>query len=259
MPWRSDGRLPRSICALGEFDGQLRIDNPTVAGFLIDDDVLLTAEHGIRTQEDCASSHWVFDYAVGAPGGKAGGDFPVDRSNVYGCAKILMRGSDECGTGEFVLVKLDREVADRTPLAMRTSGEVADGARLAHIGFPNGLPLKVALVEIIENTDRFAFLTSFTLSGFSGGPLVDVDTGIVEGIGSCVQNSFTAKSEHGGMLYDGEDACYRYVQDGERPPAGSGIVSRSMPLPMYGHYYKPPRTTPVEPPRETPLPENPPF
>jgi len=45
---------------------------------------------------------------------------------------------------DFAVVKLDRPVSQFNPLTFRTSGKVSVGDDLHVIGYPSGLPLKVA-------------------------------------------------------------------------------------------------------------------
>ena len=215
------------MCLLSDFYEQLRIPPLVAGGFLYSGDLLMTAGHAVRSEEDCSSFAWVFDYAVKEPTQTGGGGFIVDESAVYNCAQIIKSRVLGCG-GDVAVVRLDREVVDRRALEVRTTGTLVDGAKLVMMGYPNGLPLKSIFVENTFNKRDADFYISHSVGGFSGSPVIDADTGLVEGVAACVFNNHRsgATKETKGMLYDEQNACFRFIKDDESPRAGEGIVGR---------------------------------
>ncbi len=216
-----------NMCALDDFRMQLRIPSPINGGFLVAADLLLTVGHAVKSQEDCSSSYWVFDYVV-EKNKEMDGNFIVKESSLYNCVEIINRKFSGC-FNDFALIRLDRKVTDRTPLKVRRSGKTANYARLYLMGYPHGLPLKAVVVENVFNDHEESFFTSFSLPGFSGSPVVDTATGFVEGIASCalVNSGSAAMKENNRMLYDDENNCFRYMKNNENPNAGMGIVVRA--------------------------------
>ena len=82
--------------------------------FLVGPDLLVTAGHCVTSQRNCESFSWVFDYNVKSDDQSL--DFSVDASSVYKCSKIIGKILVEQQKNDFALIRLDREVTDRTPL-----------------------------------------------------------------------------------------------------------------------------------------------
>ena len=215
-----------NMCLLNNFRRQTRVPNTTVGGFLIAADTLLTVGHTINSRKDCTSFTWIFDYALDGFG-QAGEGFVVEESAVYRCVEVLSREFFGCRREDFALIKLDRRVVGRKPLEIRRSGKVADDARLALIGYPNGLPLKIVEVENVHNSAQYVFYTSLSLPSFSGSPLIDIDTGLVEGYMSCLIGNSTGPEERKYMLYNEEEDCLFHAKSDGDPHAGTGIVGRT--------------------------------
>ena len=85
---------------------------------------------------------------------------------------------------DFGLIKLDRKVKGRSPLKVRTTGKIKDDTSLVVIGNPDGLPTKISAGgTVLVNTDKNRFETSLdTFHGNSGSAVLDLKTGMVEGI-----------------------------------------------------------------------------
>lgn len=157
------------------------IDQPTLmtcTGFLIGEDVLVTAGHCMVNNFDCSGFNWVFDFKNGV------NKIPAD--NMYKCKKILAQEQVSLpflGTTDYALIQLDRPVTTGKPLKFRTEGRIKKGTSVAVIGHPLGLPLKIADNAKVRGVFGKTFKANLdTYGGNSGSPVVDAKTGIVEGI-----------------------------------------------------------------------------
>ena len=150
------------------------------SGFLAAPDVVVTAGHCLLTDEECASTAFLFDYHVRADGSAR---LELDPSEVYFCDQVL--ASEESTAGDdWAVVRLDRPVEGRTPLRVRRSGRVGDRQDLILIGHPSGLPTKVAGgARVRDNTGPAHFIANLdAYAGNSGSAVIDADTLLVEGV-----------------------------------------------------------------------------
>lgn len=168
---------------------------PTIAGctgFLVAPDILITAGHCVKQgstsiMAGCEDAAWIFGLEYADEAAAAAGTVPtINSEDVYGCAEVLAWQSEEC-TADYAVVRLDREVIGRTPLTIEGLRPDLDQSVFA-IGFPSGLPMKVAPGNI-ANMSYYTSVDSFeaTVDGFggnSGGPVIDLD-GSVRGILVC--------------------------------------------------------------------------
>lgn len=148
------------------------------SGTLIDTDLVLTAGHCIN---NCASSRFVFDYAMtssGTPG-------VITSDDVYSCVAFL--GYQQSSTGlDYTVVRLDRPVTGRTPAPVRVAATALPvGTDLVVTGHPSGLPLKIAdNASVRSNASNLnLFVANLdTFVGNSGSGVFDENTGELVGV-----------------------------------------------------------------------------
>ena len=176
------------------------------SGVLVGPDLVLTAGHCFRPHPrggPCNQVKFLFGYAVSSAG-ETPSTFPAE--NVYSCSSIVAQYVREekdgagnhfnCSNGactnlplngngaDFALVRLDRRVSGRYPLAISRTA-VRAGASVGAIGYPSGLPVKIqeegARVRSVTNNGFFvADLDTF--GGNSGSPVFNMQTFKIEGI-----------------------------------------------------------------------------
>lgn len=149
------------------------------SGFLVAPDTVVTAGHCISDQASCLNTKLVFGFKVAAPN-----DNPksVPTENVYSCVQVLHSVSVAEGE-DFAVVKLDRPVVKYAPLAYRTSGKIALGDDVRVIGYPAGLPMKVAGGANVRALQPQFFVANLdTYGGNSGSAVFNAVTGQVEGV-----------------------------------------------------------------------------
>ncbi len=156
-------------------------DQPTASfcsGTLIDDDLVLTAGHCIRTVESCSSNAFVFDYLYEADGQLAA----LDTDSVYRCVALLVaQGRELPDELDLAIVQLDRPVVNRRPATVSRRNIVGDDDALILQGFPNGLPLKVSTGNVrIPRTDGDFFTASIdAFHGDSGAGVRDASMEVI--------------------------------------------------------------------------------
>lgn len=169
----TDTLLSMGFCSYEPF-----LNQPTpgyCSGFLVAPNIIVTAGHCIS---NLVSSAVVFGFRMN------GEDdlvtyFPAE--DVYYPTKVL---SSSTGNSDWAVVQLDRNVVGRDPLPFRTSGTIPDGQSVAVVGYPIGLPLKIAEGAYVrDNSDSDFFVANTdTYGGNSGSAIVNMDTYEVEGV-----------------------------------------------------------------------------
>ncbi len=169
----------KGVCSTAKFSQQ--ITAAVCSGFLVGEDLLVTAGHCIKYRSDCARYLWVFDFVDNSNGEKT---ITVKKSSVYECKKILSRSLSNWTKNDFALIRLNRKVTDRPVLKVRTEGKIADGQEVTVIGHPTGIPTKIAGGAFVrDNSESKFFETNLdTFGGNSGSAVFNSETGIVEGI-----------------------------------------------------------------------------
>ena len=151
------------------------------SGALVGEDLVMTAGHCITDEAKCADTKIVFGYAL-----KKAGDEPqaVPLGDVYSCKSIIAWKHDPVAGPDYALIKLDRKVAGREPLPIQRKTEAAKGDKLFVMGYPVGLPLKVAgKAEVRDASAKYLFTADLdTFRGNSGSPVFNAGTNLIEGI-----------------------------------------------------------------------------
>lgn len=162
------------------------------SGSLVGKDLVMTAGHCVTDQAKCDSIKIVFGYAVKLPNSQAVTSMPA--SQVYSCKQIIKRqvgpeptadNPQAVGLGpDYALIKLDREVIDHKPLSINRNGDLKKGTRLFVIGYPVGLPVKMADDSTVRNTQQDGYFVADldTFGGNSGSPVFNASTNLIEGI-----------------------------------------------------------------------------
>ena len=174
------GKTLRSsgICATERFANQISAAN--CSGFLVGENLLVTAGHCIRNNSDCRGYKWVFDYKVDH---EDQGEVVVDSTSIYSCKRIVNRSLNSMNRDDWALLELDRNVTDRAPLTYRTSGKPRVQDPLVVIGHPTGIPTKIAGGANVRSLSSTYFVANLdTFGGNSGSAVFNAHTGVVEGI-----------------------------------------------------------------------------
>ncbi len=151
------------------------------SGFLIEDDILVTAGHCVGSKFDCKKSRWVFDFSYQNENQDLS---KIDKKQVYECERIIDKEENGVTGMDFSIIKLNRKVTDRSPLKVSTQKRLSEGTPLVLIGNPAGLPTKVAEDTYVstDKGDNFFIIDSDSFQGSSGSAVLNINTLEVEGI-----------------------------------------------------------------------------
>lgn len=186
---KTPARETLNLCPGEKFGSEVTL--PICTGFLVAKDILVTAGHCVTDKFDCSKYKWVFDYTAGTD--------KISKDNVYTCKNLLEQNlkSSWFKLKDYAVIQLDREVKGRKPLKIRTKRRATIGTKLAVIGHPSGLPLKIADGAKIKISNWKSLLTPIrtlvrkrnyftanldTYAGNSGSPVFNLKEGFVEGI-----------------------------------------------------------------------------
>ena len=168
----------RGMCKTERFAKQMSAAN--CSGFLVGEDLLVTAGHCITNASKCAAYKWVFDFKVDS---EDQFNVTVPTSSVYKCKEIIKTVLDRSSKDDYALIRLDRKVTDRRALTFRKSGKISRGEDLVVIGHPTGLPTKIADGATVKSSNKVFFNANLdTYGGNSGSAVFNASTGEVEGI-----------------------------------------------------------------------------
>jgi V8-like Glu-specific endopeptidase len=224
---RAAGRL----CASEPFQDQPM--GAQCSGTLVGPDLVLTAGHCVNTQAGCDEMKVVFDFNVKKRGGQAPTLVPA--SSVYSCksivtsrwesakyGKLTSAEAEEKGENldlDYALIRLDRSVPGRKPIAINRGGGLAAGDRLFTIGHPVGLPAKIADDAEVTSLDENAVYFEANLDtygGNSGSGVFNERTGLLEGVLARGRKDFVKTKE----------GCYASNVVPQRPEDGGESVTK---------------------------------
>jgi V8-like Glu-specific endopeptidase len=175
------GTLKKEIRACPEVKFAEQIAAADCSGFLVAKDLLVTAGHCVRNIRDCKNKKWVFDYSI--KNTKSNPAYVLAK-NIYQCQEIISHVEDRFNYNDYTLIRLNRVVSDRRPLAFRSDGKIKYATDVVLIGHPSGLPTKVSAGAYVTKNNKENYFTSNvdSFGGNSGSPIINAQSGEVEGI-----------------------------------------------------------------------------
>ena len=152
------------------------------SAFLVAPDLIMTAGHCLKDKYDCKKQSWVFDYDDSKNFSPPEGHITFKMKDSVYCQELLAHVVNP--KADYALIKINRPILDRQPLALRREGKVGVKDSLVVIGHPLGMPKKISTnISIRENLKPTLFKTNAdTFSGNSGSPVINAKTGLVEGV-----------------------------------------------------------------------------
>lgn len=152
------------------------------SSFLVGPDILVTAGHCVTNMTDCDTFVWIFGFQMLDPSTP---NITIPETEIYSCVEILGQSFTPGTTmPDWAVIRLDRPVEGRHPVPIRRSDKVGDTQDLVMVGYPVGLPAKVAGGARVCNNNPMPHFEANTDSygGNSGSAVYNADTMIVEGV-----------------------------------------------------------------------------
>ena len=163
------------LCAKERFH-----DQPTASrcsGFLVADNILVTAGHCMQTASDCSSASWVFNYKVNSSSQTAVSVAAID---VFKCKRIIKQALLPGSATDFAVIELDRP---NTGKALKLAKTVPTlGTPIFMIGHPSGLPQKITTNAKVIRVSGNSFRTDLDAFGGNSGSSVFNTAGEIVGI-----------------------------------------------------------------------------
>lgn len=214
-----------NICQDEKFAAHHSVDSCT--GFLVAENMLVTAGHCMKGQADCEGKLFAFNVQTSNEN-KFG--YKVLNKNVYECSEVVSNVFDTDGIQDYAVVRLKKKVFGKTPLKLRTKGLISSTEQVFMIGHPLGLPLVATKNAYVNETNQSHFFkaTLDSFEGNSGSPVFNSKTFEVEGLLVRGEEDF---------VQDESRHCYEYQiydQDSNKSPTkkGEGVSRISDILPF---------------------------
>ncbi len=162
-------------------------------GFLVTDDILVTAGHCLSEKKSCEDFSVLFDFTEDRADHSK--KLRVPSKNIFRCIEVLYFSDDRENNPDqdIAIIRLDRPT--KRPHLFLASQKIKDTSILSLIGHPLGLPMKVAHSgSLLQNSEeKFFSLAIDSYSGNSGSPLINESSGKVEGMLIRGHNDFILK------------------------------------------------------------------
>ncbi len=172
----------KTLAELG-YDPTMRYANEVSAaectGFLVDQDILVTAKHCIFDEACNADYVWVFNFTQ-----YGRRQYFINQDDVYACKKLLKADKNRQKGIDWAVLALDRPTVAQQPFLVRQAGTIQANQEVISFGFPSGMPMKIILDGRVVDNEESGYFTA-TLDAFvgnSGSPVIDPATGVVEGL-----------------------------------------------------------------------------
>jgi len=167
------------LCPSEIFKEQLVLSECTA--FLISPDKVMTAGHCLInfTMKNLdwdpeKDARWVFNYTEGRKS--------IHKSDVYK-GKIIHLDYGNLQPIDYAIIQLERPVVGVEPFKLRKDGGPSLYEEVLMLGHPSGLPLKVTdKGRVISIEDEIFTVDLDGFKGNSGSPVLNPNTGVVEGI-----------------------------------------------------------------------------
>jgi len=163
----------RYLCKDEPFWSQ--VTGPHCSGFLVGDDIVVTAGHCITTKDSMLEKVFVFGFKM-KDSSKVVDE--VSDDNIYYPVEIISRQLTNTGA-DYCVVRLDRKVKGVKPMVLaKEDAKVGDDIYV--LGHPSGLPLKYADgAKVIRTFFSHFEATLDTYGGNSGSPVFNSNHEVV--------------------------------------------------------------------------------
>ena len=197
---------------LGQFkrlcSDQAYFDQPVIAyctGFVVGPDLIATAGHCIKPskgQINVKDVRIVFGFRRTRSATKLRVVTEIPKRDVYTISNVVDLQKDDNGP-DYAIIRVDRKIKDHLPLPIDLDGGVKQDDEMYALGFPTGLPMKLADQANVRFVSGDGYFVSNldTFSGNSGSPVLKSGTLTVEGILVRGGTDYTARRDYCQVAY----------------------------------------------------------
>lgn len=166
---------PKQLHEINAKDGTSYLDEPFFdeplsafcTGVKLGDDIVATAGHCIKDDKDCRGTRLVFNYFKKSADDKPGAN--VANDDIYACKSIIARKQDQ---SDWALIRVDRVLANVNTAKLNAAKAVKKDDAVTLVGYPMGLPVKVAGNGNVTAIGSVFFVTTVdSYGGNSGSPV----------------------------------------------------------------------------------------
>lgn len=175
----------KTLAEKGYCEDQKFSHQPAIAsctGFLVGEDILVTAGHCMETTSDCQNYSWVFNYELDANENLK----KITPDQIYHCKAIIETKQSRAKQFDYAVIKLDHAFIGQIKNQVRPLEQNIEAQTpLVLIGHPQGLPTKIVdngISFIRDGNNHFFESNIDALGGNSGGPVFNKLSGEIEGI-----------------------------------------------------------------------------
>lgn len=203
------------LCRDERFSQNLSMSSCT--GFLVGEDLLLTAGHCLADNKSC--SHLSFVFSVKEAQEKENG-YLVSSDQIFSCKEVVKREFGQ--TSDYALLRLEKKAKKsfipRHVFKMNFKNNLTPDDRVFMLGHPLGQAQMISqgrkVLEVVGDDLFIVKLNSFL--GNSGSPVINSKTHEVEGILINGNDDFDS----------GENGCFYNLKHGDN--AGEGVLRSSV-------------------------------
>lgn len=156
------------------------------SGFLVADNILMTAGHCVDEAYKCKEKVWVFDYHNQASSYRNDQEIVFKKDKVYACKEVLTKviKGEKGAKIDYALILLDHKASDRRPFTIKRLKWPKISNDLVMIGHPLGLPKIISdqFYLLKGEGDINSVINADSFSGNSGSPVIDKETKNVVGM-----------------------------------------------------------------------------
>jgi len=183
-----------NLCSGAHYEMEPEISYCTA--FVVGSDLIATAGHCVPRILDHV--RLVFGYRAIRPHEDTQIVREIPKTQVYKISDVVkcrddepLKQNDKCEgdaqggrTLDYALLRVDRKIPDHLPLPLDIATGVAERDELYVVGYPLGLPMKLADQALVRNVSNAGYFASNldTFAGNSGSPVLRAGTLTVEGI-----------------------------------------------------------------------------
>ncbi|MGX7004886.1 trypsin-like serine peptidase [Caballeronia sp. KNU42] len=151
--------------------------------FVIGPDTIATAGHCVPAKEEMANVRIVFGFREQSNGAVIGLSQTIFKEDVYIPTTVVARAQEPNGA-DYAVIKVDRPITNHAPLVLSVDKDIAVGDEVYVIGFPSGLPMKLADNAFVRSVSTRGYFVSNldVFGGNSGSPVFIAGSETVAGI-----------------------------------------------------------------------------